>query len=230
MIEDKRYFGIYSGTVVDNNDPLDIGRVTLKVPQVLGESDSSITDWAPAVGGAISQQNWPYGTWLTLSDTAIGVNTPTVIDGTWQEEDANRMFLSGNRIYTQESGDYFLQFSAMLIKTNASAGTADIWLRKNGADIPNSNTRVTLQGSNAEVTMTVGFILDLDAGDYIQFVSSASATNAFLSHSNAGVGPAVPGMIATLNLIGKWKPQPGSAVWVTFQGGDPNFPLWLGGQ
>jgi len=230
VIEDKRYFGIYSGTVVDNNDPLDIGRVTLKVPQVLGESDSSITDWAPAVGGAIAQINWPYGTWLTLSDTSVGVNTPTVINNGWQEEDANRMFLNGDKIYTQESGDYFLQFSAMLTKTTANAGTADIWLRKNGTDIPNSNTRITLAGSSAEVTMTVGFILDLDAGDYIQFISSASATNTLISHSNAGVGPAVPGIIATLSLIGKWKPQPGSAVWVTFQGGDPNFPLWLGGQ
>ena len=105
-----------------------------------------------------------------------------------------------------------------------------MWIRKNGVDIPDSNTRVTLAGSNAEVTMTVALILDLDAGDYIQFVSSASASNTLLSHSPAGVGPAVPGIISTINLVGKWKPQPGSAVWVMFQGGDPNFPLWLGGQ
>lgn len=229
MIEDKRYFGIYSGTVVDNRDPLELGRVTLKVPQVLGESDQTITDWAPAVGGAISQVNWPYGTFYTTTDQAIGVNTATVVNN-WVEADTSRTYLDGTRIYVEESGDYFVQFSCMFIKTNASSGTANMWFRKNGVDIPDSNTKITLAGNNSEITMTVGLILDLDAGDYIQFVSSASNTNTFLSHDNAGVGPAVPGIIATLNLIGKWKPQPGSAVWVMFQGGDPNFPLWLGGQ
>lgn len=229
MIEDKRYFGVYSGTVIDNRDPLDLGRVTLKVPQVLGESDKSITDWAPAMGGAISQNNWPYGTFYTTTDQAIGVNTATVVNN-WIEADTNKSYLDGTRLYVEESGDYLVQFSCMFIKTNASSGTVNLWFRKNGVDIPDSNTKITLAGNNSEITMTVPLILDLDAGDYIEFVSSANSTNTFLSHDNAGVGPAVPGIIATLNLIGKWKPQPGSAVWVMFQGGDPNFPLWIGGQ
>ena len=230
MIEDKRYFGIYSGTVVNNNDPLSLGRVTLKVPQVLGESDNAITDWAPAIGGSIAQINWPYGTFYTTADQAIGINTPTVINGSWVEADTSKTYLDGSRIYVQETGDYFVQFSCMFIKTNASSGTASMWYRKNGVDVPYSNTKITLAGNNSEITMTVSLIIDLDAGDYIQFVASADSTNTFISSDSAGVGPAVPGIIATLNLIGKWKPQPGSAVWVMFQGGDPNFPLWIGGQ
>jgi hypothetical protein len=227
MSLDQKFYGIYRGKVYDSNDPDNLGRIQLIVPQVLGQS---VTDWAYPVNGAISQNKWPYGTWLTLADQAIGVNTPTVIDGGWQEEDANRTYLDGTRLYVQETGDYFLQFSAMITKTNASSGTADIWIRKNGTNIDNSNTRITLSGSNAEITMTVGLILDLEAGDYIQFLSSASASNTFISHSTSGVGPAVPGIIATLNLIGKWKPQPNTGVWVMFEGGDPNFPLWIGGQ
>lgn len=227
MSVDKRYYGIYRGSVYSADDPENLGRVKLIIPQVLGEGEH--TEWAYPVGGAVSQNNWPYGTWLTLADQTLGVNTATVINSSWQEEDANKMYLDGSKIYTQESGDYFLQFSVMLTKTTASSGTADIWLRKNGTDISNTNTRITLAGSNAEVTMTVGFILDLEAGDYIQFVGSANSTNTAISHSSAGVGPAVPGIIATLNLIGKWKPQPNQGVWVMFEGGDPNFPLWIGG-
>lgn len=226
---DKRYFGIYSGTVVESNDPLKQGRVTLRIPQVLGEQDEAITDWAPPVGGAIGQVDWPYGTFYTASNQAIGVNTATTISG-WTESDTNKTYLSGTRLYVQETGDYYLQFSAMLTKSNASSGTADIWIRKNGTNIPYSNTRITLAGSGAEVTMTVGLILDLDAKDYIELVSSANSTNTSISASGSGVGPAVPGIIATLNLIGKWKPQPNTAVWVMFQGGDPNFPVWLGAQ
>ena len=224
-MDEGKYFGVYRGVVVDTADPLDKGRIKMLVPQVSGEA---VTDWAWPIGGAIGQNKYPYGTFLTQTDQSVGVNTATVVNN-WIEVDTSRAYLDGNKMYVEETGDYFFQFSAMFIKTNASAGTADMWIRKNGSDIPDSNTRITLSGSNAEITMTVGFILDLDAGDYLQLVSSASATNILISHNAAGVGPAVPGVIATLNLVGKWKPQPGSGVWAMFEGGDPNFPLWIGG-
>lgn len=224
MSFDKRFFGIYRGLVSDANDPTGKGRVRLVVPQVLGQA---ITDWADPVGGHIAQTNYPYGTFQTTADQAIGVDTATVITN-WVEDDTNKMYLDGTKMYVQETGDYFFQFSAMITKSNASSGTADIWFRKNGTNIPFSNTRVTLAGSGAEITMTVGFILDLDAGDYLELVSSASASNTSLSQSPAGVGPAIPGVIATVNLVGKYKPKPNTPVWVMFEGGDPNFPLWLG--
>jgi hypothetical protein len=225
MSHDEKYFGLYRGVVVDNNDPKNLGRVKMIVPQVMGEQ---VTDWAWPVGGAISQVSYPYGTFYTTADQSIGVNTATVINTSWVEGDTNKTYLDGAKIYVEETGDYFVQFSSMLIKTNSSSGTANIWFRKNGTDIPDSNTKITLAGNDAEVTMTVSLILDLEAGDYIQFVSSASSTNTFISSDAAGVGPATPGIIATLNLVGKYKPRPSQAVWASFEGGDPNFPLWIG--
>jgi len=29
-------------------------------------------------------------------------------------------------------------------------------------------------------------------------------------------------------IIGSYAPKPGDGCWVMFEGGDPNFPLWLG--
>lgn len=230
MAYDKRYYGIYQGFVKDTNDPEEGGRVRLTVPQVTGEVEW--TGWAPnAGGGSISQTNYPYGTFYTTGDQAIGVDTDTVINTSWVEGDANKTYLDGSRIYVEETGDYFVQFSAMLIKTNSNSGTANIWFRKNGVNIPDSNTKITLAGNNAEITMTVGLILDLDAGDYIQFVSSASNTNTFISSDAAtAVAPATPGIIVTLNLIGKYKPKADQKVWVMYIGGDPNFPVWIGAQ
>ena len=226
-MKDAKYFGVYSAFVESTDDPLGLGRITFRCPQVLGEEDKAVSNWAKPIGGAISQVDWPYGTFYTNTDQAIGVNTATVVNN-WVEADTNRTYLDGTRIYVEESGDYFVQFSCMFIKTNASSGTANMWFRKNGVNIPDSNTKITLAGNNSEITMTVGLILDLDAGDYIQFVSSASNTNTFLSHDPAGVGPAVPGVIATINLIGKYKPRPNTPAWAMFEGGDPNFPLWVG--
>jgi hypothetical protein len=224
---DRRYYGLYEGLVVDSNDPESQGRVRIKVPQLFG---NNVTDWVRASSGSIGQSKYPYGTFYTTADQALGVNTPTVINTSWVEADTSKTYLDGNRMYVEETGDYFVQFSAMFIKTNASSGTANMWFRKNGVDIPYSNTKITLAGNNSEITMTVSLVLDLDAGDYIQFVASASNTNTFISADSAGVGPAVPGIIATINLIGKWKPQPGTIVWVMFIAGDPNFPVWIGAE
>ena len=50
MIKDesgnRRFLGIYRGIVVDNNDPLNKGRLRLQIPQVLLEEE---TGWAWAV-------------------------------------------------------------------------------------------------------------------------------------------------------------------------------------
>ena len=224
MSSDNRFYGIYRGVIADADDPLDLGRAKLYIPQVLGEA---VTDWAWPVGGAINQINWPYGTFYSVADQAIGVNTATLITE-WAALDTNRTSLDGNRIYVQETGDYFVKFSAMFVKTTSNSGTANLWFRVNGTDVDDSNTKVTLAGNDSEVSMSRSLILDLEAGDYIQFVASASNTNTFLSHDNAGVGPEVPGIIATLNLIGKYKPRPNTPAWAMFEGGDPNFPLWVG--
>lgn len=61
---EHQFFGKYRGTVVDNKDPLKLGRVTVRVPSVLiddpdtPDKDESVTDWAwPCVpcGGASEQ-------------------------------------------------------------------------------------------------------------------------------------------------------------------------------
>jgi len=215
---------MYRAVVADANDPENLGRVTLIVPQVLGQS---VTNWAWPVGGAISQTKYPYGSFSTSGTQALGVNTATKITG-FAEDDTNRMYLSNNRIYVQETGDYFLQFSAVIVKSNSSAGTADIWIRKNGVNIPKTGTRITVSGQGAEVVMTAGLILDLKVGEYIEFYGSASATNISVTSYAANTGPAIPGVIASINLVGKWKPQPNTPVWAMFEGGDPNFPLWIG--
>lgn len=228
--EDKRYYGIYRGVVTNADDPLEKGRVRLTVGQVLGDSE---TKWADCIDGAISQVNYPYGTFYTnANQTVTAANTETIAIN-WVEDDTNRMYLNNNKIYVQETGDYLLFFSVVASKTTAAGDQFDIWLKKNGTNLPNSNSALTLVGASNESVMTINFILDLVAGDYIEFAfSSTSATSKLTYHAPASspTRPAVPGIIATLNLVGKYKPQVNTPVWVMFEGGDPNFPLWLGGQ
>lgn len=224
---EHRYFGIYRATVAEVNDPEDYGRIKMIVPQVTG---LETTEWAWPVGGALPQIKFPYGTFVTTANQSLTQNTATVVSN-WQAEDVNKISLSGTRIYVEETGDYFLQFSVVFAKSSANAGEADIWIRKNGVDVANTNTTCHLAGSDAEVIVTVGFILDLDANDYIELVASASTTSTYIKYhapASTPTRPACPGVIATINLVGKWRPQVGKGIWAMYEGGDPNFPLWIG--
>jgi Type VI secretion system/phage-baseplate injector OB domain len=55
-VEPKRYYGIYRGVVVNNNDPLGHRRLKLTIPQVLG---SQVTDWCWGVDGAATKVSPP---------------------------------------------------------------------------------------------------------------------------------------------------------------------------
>jgi hypothetical protein len=226
-----RFFGIYSAKVVDNKDPLNKGRVTLQILQPTG---TATTGWAPACLGAMSQTGFPYGTFSTSSNqTVSAANTATVVNSSFIAQDTNKMSISNGKISVQETGDYFIMFSAIFTKSNANSTTADLWLRKNGVNIPDTNTRVTISGGGGETVMTANFILDLNAKDYIEFVFSspdAATKLTYYAASSNPTRPAVPGIIATVNLVGKFIPQPGTKVWAMFEAGDPEYPVWIGVQ
>lgn len=226
-MNNKRFYGVYRGICVDSQDPDGLGRITVQVPQILG---AAISNWAPNMGGQIAQYKMPYGTFQTTTNQSLTQNAITIVNN-WAEDDVNSVYLNGTKLYVEETGDYFFQFSAVFNKATASSGKAEIWIRKNGVDVPNTNTITHLSGSDAETVTTVGFILDLDAGDYLELAMYTSSTNVSLKYYSASTSPArpvMPGVIATLNLIGKYKPKPGTPVWVSFIDGDPNFPVWIG--
>ena len=230
MTEDKRFYGVYEGICIDSNDPDGLGRIKLQVPQVTG---LEVSDWSRPINGAISQVRFPYGTFhTTANQTVSGANTANIVNN-WVADDTNKTYLSGTKIYVEETGDYLLLFSAVISKSAANAQDAYIWVRKNGTDVPNSNTVVTLAGSSADSVVTVSFILDLSAGDYIELVFGGVSSTTQLVYQAAASSPtrpACPGVIATLNLVSKYVPQPQAPIWVLFIGGDPNFPVWMGAQ
>lgn len=229
MSFDKRFYGIYQGICIDNQDPEGLGRITMQIPQILGEA---VTGWAPAIVGTTSQSAWPYAT-VSSTDTqhVSGANVATVATFNVIEDTNNIELLDSSKIVAPRGGDYFFQFSAQMAKGGSNSAQADIWLRKNGVDIPRTNSRATFQGNPNEVLITLNYILDLDPNDYVEVVfSSANADTALTAHLGltAPTRPDIPSIIATINLIGKYKPAPGAVVWASFLGGDPNFPLWMG--
>lgn len=226
-----RFYGIYSARVIDVKDPLNKGRIKVQVPQTTGIEVSS---WAPQVVGAVSNFSYPYGTFARNSNQQVsGANQATTISFDTAEDTGGGISLGEDtsRIYVKETGDYFIQFSAVFSKSNASTNYAEVWVLKNGVAIPRSNTRIMVSGNPGDSVMTVGFIADLDGGDYIQFKmvspDSAMKLTAYTGLTSPS-RPDIPAIITTINLVGNFKPRVGSNVWVMFTAGDPEYPVWIG--
>jgi len=80
-----RFFGVYSGRVVDVTDPLKKGRIKVQVPQVTGTESSG---WLDQVTGKIADVNMPYGT-FTSSSTQTITTSIAAITG-WTKQNANK--------------------------------------------------------------------------------------------------------------------------------------------
>lgn len=106
------------------------------------------------------------------------------------------------KIFVNESGVYNFQFSAQLDKTSGGKGTIFIWPRVNGQNIPNSATKMVIQGNNDQDVAAWNFILVMNAGDFFELAWQSSDTSVVILAENAASNyPAIPSIIMTVNWI-----------------------------
>ena len=131
-------------------------------------------------------------------DTTIAANGITLV--------------SGSRITLPQPGNYSFAISAVASAVGAAnAKQVSIWFRKNGLDVTNSNTYLTV---NKDPTI-IAVVLDLPcstAGDYYQLWWSGETTGVKLDAVAAIPGtlpatfppaqPASPSIILTIGQIG----------------------------
>lgn len=146
-----------------------------------------------------------YGTFFdTTTQTAALTNTAYAV--TFNSTDlSNGVFIvSNSRITVDTEGIYNFQFSMQLEKTTFGKGIFDLWFRKNGTDIPDSATRVRLQGNNAETVAAWNYVLKLAANDYLEFVWATDTTSVQIQYFPAAAPvPAIPSVILSVtNNIG----------------------------
>ena len=134
---------------------------------------------------------------LTLSNAsatyAIPLNTTAEASGV--------SVVSGSRITVANAGVYNLQFSCQLDKTDNSNDLVNIWLSKNGTNVANSNTQVTVLGNNGKLVASWNFVLTLAANDYVQIMLQSPDTHMRVVASGTQTNPArpaVPSSIVTL--------------------------------
>jgi hypothetical protein len=181
--------------------------VTRTVPEIIlsGIAGPAGVQGATGTGGALGY----WGSfWSTQTQSAA--NTTTAYALTLNNTDSNSSgvnIVDNSKITFAYAGVYDVQFSAQLDRiTSSGLDTVDIWFRKNGTDVADSNTVVTVSGSAAEAKTVAAwnYVLNVNAGDYIQLMFRTSDVRTLFPASAAGTNPtrpAVPSVILTATQV-----------------------------
>lgn len=114
------------------------------------------------------------------------------------------------KLTVAEYGVYNIQFSAQFVNTDTQIQDVDIWFRKNGADIANSNSRFSVPnshgGTDGHLIAALNFFADLVPNDYIEIMWCTTNTAVSIQHlaaASSPTRPATPSIIATVAFVSR---------------------------
>jgi hypothetical protein len=149
-----------------------------------------------------SGQLYSYGRKVTAYGTGTGgagtytINTSTTLSST------NIQGRVKSRLTVQKDGYYNFQHSEQISSSSGSTQAIWIWPRVNGVDIVDSNTKLSVQGSNATTVAAWNFILPMYAGDYFELMFASDSTNvSLLQVAPTAFAPAIPTTIVTATFV-----------------------------
>lgn len=117
---------------------------------------------------------------------------------------SNDTFSNPTLFSVTDSGIYNVQFSAQLSRvTGGSAQVVSIWLRKNGVDVPNTATHVSMQANAGRLVAAWNFFIDMTDTDTIQIMWSQNGAINILAETADLIlpHPAIPSVIVTINQL-----------------------------
>lgn len=130
-----------------------------------------------------------YSTQLQTNPVASAINTVT-FNNTGISQGVT--VVGGTQLTVSKTGNYNLQFTVQIQKTGGQSEEMDIWLRENGVDFPDTNTQLTIFGNEAVLLAGWSYLLELQAGDYLELVWQSADTAVQLFTVPAQVGPVRP--------------------------------------
>jgi hypothetical protein len=154
--------------------------------------------------------NNPYGAFQD-STNQTAANTTTAYAVTFNTTDFSNgvTMASGSRITVADSGIWNLQFSIQLKNTTNSGQDVDIWFRKNGTNIDNSNSRFHPparkgSGDPSHIIAALNFFVEMNESDYIEIMWRTENTGVSIEAfgtSTSPTRPAVPSVIVTMTFV-----------------------------
>lgn len=149
-------------------------------------------------------KNWG-SFWSTVTQTNAGTTAANVMTLNQTDSDSRgTSIVDGSKIKVETAGVYNFQFSAQFDKPDAGDDEAEIWFAKNGNNIPDSSTVISLHGNDGKSVPSWNYMLRMNANDYIQIYWYSSDIDMRIlarpAQSNP-TRPAIPSLIATIQQV-----------------------------
>jgi len=154
--------------------------------------------------------NNPHGAFQDSTDQ-VAANTTTAYPVTFNTTDFSNgvTMASGSRITVADAGIWNLQFSIQFKNTTNDGQDVDIWFRKNGTNIANSNSRFhppprKSAGDPSHIIAALNFFVSMNSNDYIEIMWRTENTGVSIEAfgtSTTPTRPAVPSAIVTMSFV-----------------------------
>lgn len=152
---------------------------------------------------------WWGSFWDTTDQTATSTTVAYVV--TLNSADANNdgvSVVSSSQLTVANAAVYRVSVSYQFVNTDTQAHDVVFWFRKNGTDIADSASKVTVPSTHGgalghQITM-VEIVQTLAANDYVELVWATDSTAVKIETLPAGttpVHPQIPSVIVTVNQI-----------------------------
>lgn len=192
------YSAVFTATINDGTPP---GAGTVMTV-------SAMTSGTIYLGMEITGTGVTAGTRITAFGTGTGGTGTYTVSASQEVASTTITGDLPSKITVDYAGVYNLQFSAQVTNTDAQIHDIDIWFRRNGTDIPNSNSRFSVPNSHGGVDghliAALNFYLDLNPGEYVEImwhVNDSALKLEYLPTASSPTRPATPSVIATLQYV-----------------------------
>ena len=175
--------------------------------QYLQSTGSGAPAWSSISSGVGSTAY--YGAFQDTTDQTIASTTTAYVVNIGTVDESNGVtIVSGTRITYANAGTYALTYSIQLESANSSIHDADIWVRKNGTDLADTNSQFSVankHGSiNGHLIAVCNYVFTLAAGDYLELAWAATSTDISIQTYPAQTSPTrplTPGVIVTTSQL-----------------------------
>jgi hypothetical protein len=153
--------------------------------------------------------NLPYGSFYTTTDQTAAANTPTAI--TFSASANTRQTSIGtpaSRVVFSAGGLTTVTFSIQFTNPSTSEDAVYVWLRKNGVNVPNTASTVTVPKKHGSIDgatiLTVNFHETYNPGEYLELywlTSLGTSSIQTVPATTSPLKPASPGVVLTVSQI-----------------------------
>jgi hypothetical protein len=150
----------------------------------------------------------PYGAFQDSTDqTAASTTAAYAVTFNTTDFSHGISVVSNSRITAKSYGIYNAQFSLQFANTDSQIQDIDIWFKKNGTNIDNSNSRFSIPnshgGTDGHLIAALNFWIELNANDYFELMWRTTSTAVSIQQiptQTSPTRPATPSAILTVNF------------------------------